>query len=62
MTNDDEMVRVILILKRGGDMSTDVRVSGQVEPPAVSTLVAGMAARLLHGFASDDVVKLVGPK
>ena len=56
MTNEDEMVRVTLILTRGGDMRTDVILAGQVEPPAINTLVAGMAARLLHGFASDDIV------
>ena len=55
-SNDDEMVRVTLILTRGGDIRTDVIAAGQVEPPSINTLVAGMAARLLHGFASDDIV------
>ena len=55
MTNDDEMVRVILVLKRGGDMTTDVRAAGQVSPPALTTLVTGMAARLMHSFAECDV-------
>ena len=61
MNNDDEMVRVTLILKRGGDMQTDVRCAGQVNPPMVQTLVAGMAARLMYGFAQDDIVKFQEP-
>jgi hypothetical protein len=56
MTNEDEMVRVIIILKRGGDMTMDVRASGHVSPPSINTIVAGMAARVMHGFASDDLV------
>lgn len=62
MTNDDEMVRVTLVLTRGGDMRTDVIAAGQVDPPALQTLVTGMAARLMYGFATDDIVKFQEPK
>jgi len=55
MRNEDEMVRVTVVLTRGGDMRTHVVAAGQVEPPALNTLVAGMAARLMHSFSSDTV-------
>ena len=57
MNETDEMVRVTLIMNRRGDIWSEVKASGQVSPPIVHTLVAGMAARLMHNISSGCVVE-----